>query len=336
MYREKALSTVSGWLMFPVLLAGLVASIWWLVVQAGAEASPPKVVLAIVAVTLICILFAGFFVVQPNDARVLTLFGKYSGSVKTDGFHWANPLLSKRRLSLRVRNFESSKIKVNDHEGNPIEIAAVVVWRVVETAEASFEVDNYEHYVKVQTESAVRNLATQYPYDAYIDGHKSLRANTAEIAEQLKSRDPGAAGQGGRRGDRGADQSPGLRAGDRRGDAAAAAGRRDHRRASAHRRGRGRHGRDGARSAVAARRSSSSTTSARRPWSATCSWCCAATATRSRSSTPGRSISNGACAAGAMPARPRPSWRNVNRFCSASIATCSTPCSVGPTTICAA
>ncbi len=186
MYREKALSTVSGWLMFPVLLAGLVASIWWLIVQAKTDDNPPVVILAIVLVALICILFAGFFVVQPNDARVLTLFGKYSGSVKTDGFHWANPLLSKRRLSLRVRNFESSKIKVNDHEGNPIEIAAVVVWRVVETAEASFEVDNYEHYVKVQTESAVRNLATQYPYDAYIEGHKSLRANTAEIAEQLK------------------------------------------------------------------------------------------------------------------------------------------------------
>ena len=189
MYREKALSTVSGWLMFPVLLTGLVASIWWLIVQASAHDQPDDtlgVVLAIVLVALICILFAGFFVVQPNDARVLTLFGKYSGSVKTDGFHWANPLLSKRRLSLRVRNFESSKIKVNDHEGNPIEIAAVVVWRVVETAEASFEVDNYEHYVKVQTESAVRNLATQYPYDAYIEGHKSLRANTAEIAEQLK------------------------------------------------------------------------------------------------------------------------------------------------------
>jgi regulator of protease activity HflC (stomatin/prohibitin superfamily) len=185
MYREKALSTVSGWLMFPVLLAGLVAGIWWLIVQATRD-DTPGVVLAIVLVVLICILFAGFFVVQPNDARVLTLFGKYSGSVKTDGFHWANPLLSKRRLSLRVRNFESSKIKVNDHEGNPIEIAAVVVWRVVETAEASFEVDNYEHYVKVQTESAVRNLATQYPYDAYIEGHKSLRANTAEIAEQLK------------------------------------------------------------------------------------------------------------------------------------------------------
>jgi regulator of protease activity HflC (stomatin/prohibitin superfamily) len=107
--------------------------------------------------------------------------------VKRDGFHWANPLLTKRHISLRVRNFESSQIKVNDLEGNPIEIAAVVVWKVTETAEACFEVDSYEHYVKVQTEAAVRNLATQYPYDAYEDHHKSLRGNTAEIAEQMKT-----------------------------------------------------------------------------------------------------------------------------------------------------
>jgi regulator of protease activity HflC (stomatin/prohibitin superfamily) len=118
---------------------------------------------------------------------VLTLFGSYAGSVKRDGFHWANPLITRRKITLRIRNFESSKIKVNDAEGNPIEIAAVVVWRVVETAEAMFEVDSYEHYVKVQTESAVRNLATQYPYDAYVEDHKSLRANTQEIAEQLKT-----------------------------------------------------------------------------------------------------------------------------------------------------
>jgi regulator of protease activity HflC (stomatin/prohibitin superfamily) len=124
--------------------------------------------------------------VNPNEARVLQLFGKYAGTVKQDGFHWANPLLRRRRLSLRVRNFESSKIKVNDHEGNPIEIAAIVVWRVSETAEASFEVDDYEHYVKVQSEAAVRNLSTQYPYDAYVDGQKSLRGNTLEIADQLK------------------------------------------------------------------------------------------------------------------------------------------------------
>ena len=188
MYREKALSTVSGWLMMPALLLALGASVWWLFTVASETPDPniAKVIAALIVIVILCVLFAGFFVVNPNEARVLTLFGKYSGSVKADGFHWANPLLTKKRLSLRVRNFESSKIKVNDHEGNPIEIAAVVVWRVVETAEASFEVDNYEHYVKVQTESAVRNLATQYPYDAYIEGHKSLRANTAEIAEQLK------------------------------------------------------------------------------------------------------------------------------------------------------
>jgi len=126
-------------------------------------------------------------VVYPNEARVLTLFGRYSGSVKVDGFHWANPLFRKKHLSLRIRNFESQKIKVNDQEGNPIEIAAIIVWRVVETAEASFEVESYEHYVKVQTEAAVRNLATQYPYDAYVEGHKSLRGNTNEIAGQLKT-----------------------------------------------------------------------------------------------------------------------------------------------------
>ncbi len=140
-----------------------------------------------VALAVLSVLCAGFFVVNPNEARVLTLFGRYSGSVKTDGFHWANPFFTKRHISLKVRNFESAEIKVNDLEGNPIEIGSVVVWRVVETAEAVFEVDNFEHYVKVQTEAAVRNLATHYPYDAYVEGHMSLRANTAEIAEKLKS-----------------------------------------------------------------------------------------------------------------------------------------------------
>jgi regulator of protease activity HflC (stomatin/prohibitin superfamily) len=106
--------------------------------------------------------------------------------VKRDGFHWANPFMRKRRLSLRIRNFESSAIKVNDLEGNPIEIAAVVVWRVFETAEASFEVDSYEHYVKVQSEAAIRNLTSQYPYDDHADDKKSLRGNTVEIADLLK------------------------------------------------------------------------------------------------------------------------------------------------------
>lgn len=195
MIREQVRSTLSGWLMVPVLLMAVAGLLWTLISTAGQmEDSTGEVSGSMVAIVIVCVLglllvgflFFGFFIVNPNEAKVLTLFGKYSGSVKRDGFHWANPLLTKRHISLRIRNFESSQIKVNDLEGNPIEIAAVVVWKVTETAEASFEVDSYEHYVKVQTEAAVRNLATQYPYDAYEDHHKSLRGNTLEIAEQMK------------------------------------------------------------------------------------------------------------------------------------------------------
>src|SRR5262245_17622278 len=187
MIRERIRPTFSGWLVVPVLL--VVAAV--LIYGFGTETSmvsPRAWAVAgyVLLFTLTAFMFFGLFTVNPNEARVLQLFGRYSGTVKVDGFHWANPLLRRRRLSLRVRNFESSKIKVNDHEGNPIEIAAIVVWRVSETAEASFEVDDYEHYVKVQSEAAVRNLATQYPYDAYTEGHKSLRGNTLEIADQLK------------------------------------------------------------------------------------------------------------------------------------------------------
>ena len=185
MIRERLRSTISGWLVLPVLLLAQAGVVWVFVTGVQSE-RPLQIFLAVATTVLVLVLLSGFFVINPNEARVLTLFGRYAGSVKTDGFHWANPLLTKKRLSLRIRNFESAKIKVNDLEGNPIEIAAVVVWKVFETAEASFEVDNYEHYLRVQTESAVRNLATQYPYDAYVDGHKSLRANTGEIADQLK------------------------------------------------------------------------------------------------------------------------------------------------------
>jgi regulator of protease activity HflC (stomatin/prohibitin superfamily) len=184
MIREQLRSTLSGWLVLPLIVAAMAADLWLIIT--GEPHSPAALTALIAGFAVLAILPAGFFVVYPNEARVLTLFGKYSGSVKRDGFHWANPFLAKKRLSLRIRNFESQKIKVNDHEGNPIEIASIVVWRVVETAEASFEVDNYEHYVKVQTEAAVRNLATQYPYDAYVEGHKSLRGNTSDVADQLK------------------------------------------------------------------------------------------------------------------------------------------------------
>ena len=187
MIQERVRSSLSGWLMVSIILAGQLGAIWLLISSLRDAVSIPMVITWALVLCLVSVMWVGFFVVNPNEAKVLTLFGRYWGSVKKDGFHWANPLLTKRHISLRVRNFESSQIKVNDLEGNPVEIAAVVVWKVTDTAEACFEVDNYEHYVKVQSEAAVRNLATQYPYDAYEDHHKSLRGNTIEIAEQLKA-----------------------------------------------------------------------------------------------------------------------------------------------------
>jgi regulator of protease activity HflC (stomatin/prohibitin superfamily) len=132
------------------------------------------------------VLFFGLFVVNPNEARVVTLFGNYVGSVKAEGFKWMNPFTVRRRLSLKIRNFETAKLKVNDHSGNPIEIAAVVVWQVVETAEAMFQVDDYENFVHVQSESALRAMATSYPYDQHTPEEVALRSHTAEIAESLK------------------------------------------------------------------------------------------------------------------------------------------------------
>jgi len=114
------------------------------------------------------------------------LFGSYAGTVKRAGFHWMNPFTIRQRVSLRIRNFESAKLKVNDHAGNPIEIAAVVVWRVIDTAEALFEVDDYQNFLHVQSEAALRNLATSYPNDAHVDGEVSLRSHTMEIATQLQ------------------------------------------------------------------------------------------------------------------------------------------------------
>ena len=185
MIRDLERKTLSGWLVAALLLVSAALLVWFFGTR---QVDSLGEVLGLVAGAIVLIVLStGFFTVNPNEARVLLLFGHYSGTVKTDGFHWANPLLTKRRISLRVRNFESAQIKVNDHDGNPIEIAAVVVWKVVDAAEALFEVNDYEHYVKVQSEAAVRNLSTQYPYDAHIEGEKSLRSNTADIAEQLKA-----------------------------------------------------------------------------------------------------------------------------------------------------
>ena len=148
--------------------------------------APTLVVVAVVGIVVSFFLLLGLFMVEPNQARVLTLFGAYRGSERRTGLRWANPFYNKRAISLRVRNFETERLKVNDLDGNPIEIAAVVVWRVVDSFEAVFHVDNYEDFVHVQSESALRNLATHYSYDATGDEERSLRGHTAEIAEQLR------------------------------------------------------------------------------------------------------------------------------------------------------
>ncbi|NKB34069.1 MAG: SPFH domain-containing protein [Pseudomonadales bacterium] len=138
---------------------------------------------------IVFICWSGFFMVAPNQGRVMQLFGKYVGSEMREGLRWANPLYMKAKVSLRVRNFESSTLKVNDSNGNPIDIAAVVVWKVVDTAEALFEVDNYENYVTIQSEAALRNLATTHPYDSHDDDGQGfcLRSNPEEVAELLKT-----------------------------------------------------------------------------------------------------------------------------------------------------
>ncbi len=185
MMQESVRKTVSGWAAVVVLIPLLVASVVQFVRLMNAHEPVPAVAF-LLAAALCVVLLLGVFVVNPNEGKVLQLFGAYVGTVKTAGFHWANPLYSKRRVSLRVRNFESGKLKVNDLDGNPIEIAAVVVWKVVDTAEAVFQVDNYENYVTVQSEAALRNLATRYPYDAHDDKVLSLRGSTQEIADHLR------------------------------------------------------------------------------------------------------------------------------------------------------
>jgi regulator of protease activity HflC (stomatin/prohibitin superfamily) len=185
MVRERAYNGLPGIPVLIGLLAGNTALTWALIMAIRGR-SGPAIVLAVTALAIGIFLLFGHFMVNPNQGKVLQLFGEYRGTAKVQGLRWANPLLMKKGVSLRVRNFESSRLKVNDNEGNPIEIAAVVVWKVVETAEAVFEVDDYENYVHVQSEAALRNLATSYPYDAHDEQLISLRGHTSTVAEHLK------------------------------------------------------------------------------------------------------------------------------------------------------
>lgn len=185
MIGEKVRSGAPGLAMLLLCIVGIGVAIY-MFVQAAEAQDPFTGILGAVllAVSFTCIF--GLCIVNPNEAKVLVLFGKYKGTIKKDGWWWVHPFNVKKRMSLRVRNFETDRLKVNDLDGNPIEIAAVVVWKVVETAEASFEIDDYVHFVHVQSESALRNLATHYHYDTDKDDEISLRGSTDAVAEKLR------------------------------------------------------------------------------------------------------------------------------------------------------
>ena len=188
MLKERVISGLSGWTMVAILVAVPFAGLAGLIGLAAPNNGQPPAPAVIgffflLLIDLIC--WFGLTIVNPNTARVVQLFGRYQGTIKTEGLRWVNPFTRRRFVSLRIRNFESGKLKVNDHIGNPIEIAAIVVWRVVETAEAMFEVNDYEHFVHVQSESALRTMATTFPYDAHVEGELSLRGSVAEVSHRL-------------------------------------------------------------------------------------------------------------------------------------------------------
>jgi regulator of protease activity HflC (stomatin/prohibitin superfamily) len=186
MFREKELKATNGLLVLVGGLVIIVVSVAGLIRAANLERPGMAIVWALLMV-LAMFLMAGLFTVNPNEGRVLTLFGRYVGTVREAGLWFANPFFAKKRISLRVRNFETGKLKVNDNHSNPIEIAAVVVWKVVDTAEALFEVDDYQHYVQTQSEAAVRALAQTYPYDSHGSADIALSTHPSEVATALQA-----------------------------------------------------------------------------------------------------------------------------------------------------
>jgi regulator of protease activity HflC (stomatin/prohibitin superfamily) len=185
MSAERLIVGFSGWLMASVtlvlglggvvvLLTALAQENWWWL-TAGA-----------VALLVAIVIGFGLFINQPNQSRVVTLFGHYSGTVRKNGFRWVNPLTLRMQISLRIRTFDSDVLKVNDAVGNPVEIASVINWQVVDTARAAFDVEDYEHFVKVQAEAAIRHVASEYPYDHIEDEGPSLRANADDVTSTLQ------------------------------------------------------------------------------------------------------------------------------------------------------
>jgi regulator of protease activity HflC (stomatin/prohibitin superfamily) len=183
--KENPIRSLPG---IPVLLAILAIAVacGWLGVHGVQAHAPGWIIAALVVGTVAMFCLVGLYMVEPNQAAVVSLFGKYVGTVKDAGLRWNNPFYGKRKVSLRVRNFESGKLKVNELDGSPIEIAAVIVWQVADSAEAVYNVDDYESFVHIQSESALRTMATSYPYDQHEDGQVALRSHAAEISKHLR------------------------------------------------------------------------------------------------------------------------------------------------------
>lgn len=182
---EKTAKKTNGFFILFVIFILIVLDIYLLFY--GIQANDPNILWLFIPLMIITFIsFGGFMIVQPNDSRVLILFGKYTGTVRQSGFWWVNPFTVKKHVSLRIRNFNSEKLKVNDLHGNPIEIASVIVWRVVDSARAIFDVQNYEQFVAIQSETAIRSLASEYPYDVSEEDKASLRGTPLEIADNLK------------------------------------------------------------------------------------------------------------------------------------------------------
>lgn len=190
--NEKSVKIPSGWMLLPFVIIGFLTAAsligFFIYGCVNEQPRPWQLISGILTLATSLLLSNGFFTFQPNEATVLTLFGKYIGSARNHGFQWTNPFQTRKKISLRSRNFNSPTMKVNDKRGNPIEIGAVIVWKVQDTAHAVFEVDNYKSFVEVQTESAVRQLASNYAYDDGEEGETTLRSGRDEISKALATR----------------------------------------------------------------------------------------------------------------------------------------------------
>ena len=182
--KERKGLGINGWLMLLVVIALFLGG-GWLIWEATGNGQASTFWTGIVLVVVGGVLASGFVINQPNIAKVVTFFGRYLGTVRRNGLTWTVPLTNREQVSLRIQNFDSEILKVNDANGNPVEVAAVIVWRVVDTAQAVFDVEDYQDFVRIQTETAVRHMASEYPYDAYEEGQHSLRGNADEVTTSL-------------------------------------------------------------------------------------------------------------------------------------------------------